>query len=207
MFTGIVQETGIIIQYEQSSSVLSYVVQCPELFLQGIELGASVSVSGICQTLVNKESNKAHFQAVAETLQKTNLSQIFLGQKVNLERSLKIGDEVGGHLLSGHIMGTGSILHITQDNFTKNLEVEVSPSLAKFIFSKGFIGLEGISLTIGEKHDNSFTLHLIPETLARTNLNQKVKGSMLNIEIDFQTQIIVQTVESWLERKHEKSSV
>ncbi|MDA7846133.1 riboflavin synthase, partial [Euryarchaeota archaeon] len=123
------------------------------------------------------------------------------GHKVNIERSLAFGDEIGGHLLSGHIMGTGLVHAVNASGEGMNLEILVPEELRKFILEKGYIGVDGISLTVGAVEKGCFSLHIIPETLRLTTLGQREVGDAVNLEIDSTTQTIVETVERYLSQQ------
>ena len=139
------------------------------------------------------------FDAIQETLSRTTLGQSVEGDIVNLERALKIGDELGGHLLSGHIMCKSSITSRKNNGEGVDLEISINDELKPYIMEKGYIAVDGISLTIGKVNKNTFNLHLIPETLERTTINSKIEGSLVNIEIDSITQAVVSTVTSIME--------
>lgn len=192
MFTGIIEECVSVISFE--TGVLS--LDFPLLLLQDLTLGASVACDGVCLTVVEMVNNRVSFNVIDETLSKTTLSQLMPGMKVNVERSLKIGSEVGGHLLSGHVMGMGRIESIEKNIYT----ISCPPFLSKYLFPKGYVGLDGMSLTLVIVTPETFTIHLIPETLRRTTIGHKKKGESVNIEVDMQTLMIVDTVERYLER-------
>lgn len=194
MFTGIVKAVSTVAALEKKDDLLRYAVEFSPEFHSGLELGASVSVDGVCQTVVAIQGNLVWFEAIEETLRCSTLSTLALGKCVNLERSAKIGDEIGGHLLSGHIFGTASLVDIHKNSFT----FACTPSWAKYLFPKGFIAIDGISLTLGEidKEGGRFTVHLIPETLKRTTLSSKKLGDLVNLEFDASIQAAVDTIES-----------
>jgi riboflavin synthase len=141
------------------------------------------------------------FDIIAETLQRTTLSDLETGSQVNFERALRYGDELGGHLLSGHVMSAGLIHSITENGEGKDIAIIAPPSLQKYIMEKGFVAIDGISLTVGAVQSNIFALHLIPETLRMTTLATKQEGDAVNIEVDSNTQTIVSTVERMLAEK------
>ncbi|MBN0016417.1 riboflavin synthase subunit alpha, partial [Pseudomonas aeruginosa] len=142
------------------------------------------------------------FDLMKETLRITNLGDIQVGDEVNVERAAKFSDEIGGHLMSGHIMTTAEIVKILTSENNRQIWFKVQdPTLMKYILYKGFIGIDGISLTVGEVTATRFCVHLIPETLQRTTLGAKKLGDRVNIEIDPQTQAVVDTVERVLAAK------
>ena len=193
MFTGIVQGRGTVLSIEKGEAVWTFSINLPNT--TGLERGASVAVNGVCLTATDMDGDKVQFDVIQETLERTNLGRLLAGDEVNIERSLKMGDELGGHLLSGHIMGTGHITARTEVGEGVDLTVSTPSSMMKFIHEKGYIGLNGASLTIGEVVEHQFNIHLIPETLRLTTFASIQKGDLINIEIDAMTQTIVATVE------------
>ncbi|MBJ63797.1 MAG: riboflavin synthase [Euryarchaeota archaeon] len=200
MFTGIVAGTGTIAKIS-GSDVIRIVIDFNSVSTDNLEKGASVSIDGICLTVVEIDSPKIAFDVIPETLQKTTLGEKSVGSKVNLERALKMGDELGGHLLSGHILGTGKITRRKSGNNHLDLEVKCPVTILKYVQEKGYIAIDGISLTIGEVSSSGFDLHLIPETISLTTIGDKEVGDTVNIEIDSMTQTIVSTVERILEAR------
>ncbi|CCG87189.1 riboflavin synthase [Erwinia piriflorinigrans] len=202
MFTGIVQGIAEVLAIEEKANFRTHIVKMPPELLHGLELGASVSHNGCCLTVTSVEGDRVSFDLVKETLRITNLGSLNVGDTVNVERAAKFSDEIGGHLMSGHIMTTAEITRIlTAEN---NREIWFKPqdvSQMKYILHKGFVGIDGISLTVGEVTRSKFCVHLIPETLARTTLGSKRLGQRVNIEIDPHTQAIVETVERVLARR------
>ena len=200
MFTGIVAGTGEISSIA-GEDVIRFVIDFSTVSTDGLVTGASVSVDGVCLTVVEIDSPKISFDAIPETLQKTTLGTKQIGDRVNLERALKMGDELGGHLLSGHIMGMGKISGRVEGDENLDLMIECPSGIMKFVQEKGYIAIDGISLTIGEVNDDSFALHLIPETISLTTIGSKNIGESVNIEVDSMTQTIVSTVERILEAR------
>ena len=195
MFTGIVQGIGTILAIETQPGYQTHEVEIPEKMLSGLIPGASVAHNGCCLTVTSIIGAKARFDLVSETLKVTNLATLNVGDKVNLERAARFGDEIGGHMLSGHIIGTAHLVQLSHLHNSLTLWFEVPQHLARYLFSKGYIGLDGISLTLGEVKGNRFCVHLIPETIARTTIGTRVLGDRLNVEIDTHTQVIVDSVE------------
>ena len=200
MFTGIVNGTGTIISLS-GESVVRIGISFDLVSTENLEIGASVAVDGVCLTVVKQVEKTVYFDVIPETLTRTTLSNKSVGSKVNLERSLKLGDELGGHMLSGHIMGMGSIESVDTQPENTDLKISVENQIIKYINPKGYVAIDGISLTIGEVSGNSFMLHLIPETLRLTTIGSKKSGDFVNIEIDTMTQTIVSTVERIMEAK------
>ncbi len=200
MFTGIVQGTGTI-QSISGESVRRFIIDFNEVSTDNLQKGASVAINGVCLTVVEQNNKLVSFDVIPETIDRTTFSNSRVGDKVNLERSLKIGDELGGHLLSGHVMGIGEIDYISTGEDNTDIRIIAESNIMKYINSKGYVAIDGISLTIGEVSSNSFMLHLIPETLRITTIGDKTIEDRVNIEIDSMTQTIVSTVERLMEDK------
>lgn len=201
MFTGIVAGTGTIREIS-GEEVVRIVIDFQSVTTDNLETGASVSIDGTCLTVVDINSPKISFDVIPETLQKTTLGNKSAGSAVNLERALKMGDELGGHLLSGHILGMGEITERVEGMENLDLRISCPSHIMKFVQEKGYIAIDGISLTIGDVDETSFSLHLIPETLALTTIGGKQIGDKVNIEVDSMTQTIVTTVERILEARN-----
>jgi riboflavin synthase len=202
MFTGIVQSTAIVAQIEDRPGFRKLRFQLPNKFLQQLTQGASISVNGTCLTVTAfdavAEPGWVQFDLIDETLRLTNLGQLTIGSAVNFERSLTLGSELGGHILSGHIQTQAEVLQIVETENNWAIELQLAVEWQPYVFSKGFIAIDGISLTVGAVTAGRFWLHIIPETLAITNLGSKQRGDRVNIEIDQQSYTIVQTVERLL---------
>ena len=195
MFTGIVQGTARIVTIETKQDFRAHTLELDDSLLTGLQLGASVAHNGCCLTATRIEGNRVSFDLMQATLKLTNLGQLQLGDTVNVERAARFGDEIGGHAMSGHILCTARISQIIDTPNNRQVWFELPSEFAKFLFTKGYIGIDGISLTIGEVSNNQFCVNLIPETMSRTNLAGRQLGAEVNIEIDPQTQAIVETVE------------
>lgn len=198
MFSGIVKAMVPIVWVEHNPALTHYRITLPSSLCVGLETGASIAVNGVCQTVVKIEDTTVTFDAIEDTLKRTTIPQLKMGQMVNIERSLKMGDEIGGHLLSGHIMGIGKINRIQAPSPEQRLfEISCDASWMRFILHKGYVALNGVSLTVGDvfPERGAFTVNLIPETLKLTTFGEAQIGDSLNIEIDSQTQAIVETVE------------
>ncbi|RLV57963.1 riboflavin synthase subunit alpha [Parashewanella curva] len=201
MFTGIVQTTADVVSINKLHGLKQFGIAIKPEFCKNLISGASVAVNGVCLTVTEQRDDKVFFDVMEETLRVTNLDVVDEGHQVNIERSLSFGDEIGGHIVSGHIHTQAKVVSVknTDDHF--NLTLEVAPTWMKYILYKGFIAVNGCSLTIGKVENNTFELYLIPETLKLTNLSEAGLGTFLNIEIDSQTQSIVDTVERVLKTK------
>ncbi|MCT4705728.1 riboflavin synthase subunit alpha [Enterobacteriaceae bacterium H16N7] len=202
MFTGIVQGTATLVSIDEKPNFRTHVIEMPEEMLPGLETGASVAHNGCCLTVTEINGNHVSFDLMKETLRITNLGELAPGDCVNVERAAKFNDEIGGHLMSGHIMTTAEVAKILTSENNRQIWFKIQDkSLMKYILHKGYIGIDGISLTVGEVTATRFCVHLIPETLQRTTLGAKKLGSRINIEIDPQTQAIVDTVERVLAQR------
>ena len=202
MFTGIVQGTAQIKAIIEKANFRTHVVEMPQEMLKGLQIGASVAHNGVCLTVTTIKDNLVSFDLMQETLKITNLGALKAGDFVNIERAMQMGTEIGGHILSGHVYCTADIVErIPSEN---NLQIWFqlpNQDMMKYVLTKGFIAVDGISLTIGEVREQRFCVNLIPETIHRTLIGKKEVGEKVNIEIDPQTQAIVDTVERYLAQK------
>ena len=202
MFTGIVSGQGYIHKVKNNVDYSSITIKAPAGFSKNLKRGASVAVNGVCLTAKKGATDLLQFDVITETLEKTNFKLLSKGNKVNLERSMKANTEIGGHLVSGHIHGVGVIKSIDDRGQTKDLRIQPPASLMEYLFYKGYVGLNGCSLTIGKVFKSSFNIHLIPETIKVTNFQKMKKGDLINIEIDQTTINTVETIKKiMLERK------
>lgn len=197
MFTGIVKGKAQIADIQDKDGLRTLTVRFPEGALDRVERGASIALDGVCLTVVTFEGRCATFDAIDETLRLTTLGERGIGGWVNYERAATFGAEIGGHLLSGHIIGTCTVTdHSTVDG---NLAMVLRPPAhaRKYIIAKGYVALDGISLTIGtvDAADSSFSIHLIPETRTVTTIGDRRPGDRINLEVDAMTQAVVDTVE------------
>ncbi|MEB5971098.1 riboflavin synthase subunit alpha [Pantoea dispersa] len=202
MFTGIVQGTAEIVAIDEKELFRTHTVRLPAELLPGLALGASVAHNGCCLTVTAIDGDRVSFDLIKETLRITNLGELRVGDVVNIERAAKFSDEIGGHLMSGHIMTTAEICKIIQSEHNREVWFKLQDAAQiKYILHKGFVGIDGISLTVGDVTKSKFCVHLIPETLERTTLGAKKLGHKVNIEIDPHTQAIVDTVERVLAQR------
>ncbi|EGT5659583.1 riboflavin synthase subunit alpha [Cronobacter dublinensis subsp. dublinensis] len=208
MFTGIVQGTAKVVAIDEKPNFRTHVVELPDALLPGLETGASVAHNGCCLTVTEINGNRVSFDLMKETLRITNLGDLQTGDVVNIERAAKFSDEIGGHLMSGHIMTTAEVAKILTSENNRQIWFKIQdPALMKYILHKGFIGIDGISLTVGEVTATRFCVYLIPETLQRTTLGVKKLGQRVNIEIDPQTQAVVDTVERVLASREAAAAI
>ena len=202
MFTGIVQRACPISAIEREEGMIHLTIDLGAELARGLERGASVSVAGTCLTAIDfdLDAGWVRFDVIAESLRRTTLGELAVGELVNIERAATIGDEIGGHLLSGHVHGVAEVVDITRPANNHEVTMRVDPEVARFIFSKGYIALDGCSLTIVEvdREASTFSVHLIPETLERTTFGAREVGGRINVEVDAQTLAVVETVDAAL---------
>ena len=193
MYTGIVSGTAPVIAVADGEGIRTLTIDL-DGFSDGLQIGASVALDGVCMTVVSLEGTEVRFDAIEETLGRTTLERAIQGHMVNVERSLRMGDELGGHILSGHVMMTAKIIGRVERGEGLDLAIENPLEARPYILEKGFIAIDGMSLTIGEASDEGFALHIIPETLRVTTIGEKEVGDSVNLEIDSRTQAVVETV-------------
>ncbi|TOP30134.1 riboflavin synthase subunit alpha [Vibrio parahaemolyticus] len=201
MFTGIVQGTAKVVQIDKKERFQTHVIELDGALIEGLEIGASVAHNGCCLTVTNIDENRVSFDLMQATLALTNLGLLEEGSAVNIERAAKFGDEIGGHSMSGHISLMANIVDVIDTPNNRTIWFELPQESMKYVLAKGYIGIDGCSLTIGEVEANRFSVHLIPETLQRTLFGSRKVGDKVNIEFDPQTQAIVDTVERVLAAK------
>ncbi|MFC3151723.1 riboflavin synthase subunit alpha [Litoribrevibacter euphylliae] len=202
MFTGIVANKFSVVEIREQDQLRRIVVELTEALVEGLKIGASVANNGVCLTVVEIDEVKVHFDVIDETLRLTNLGSLDVGSKVNIERAAAYGDEIGGHVVSGHICDTVEIARIEATETNTAIYLQADPKWSKYLMPKGFVSLDGCSLTIGEKVDQGrFSIHLIPETLNVTTFGDAQVGDKINLEIDPSTQTIVDTVERYLSER------
>ena len=195
MFTGIVAASCEVVSTDQGEEVRSIVVDLSG-YDDDLEIGASVAIDGVCMTVVSSIDGHVRFEAIPETLERTTIGLLKQGSQVNIERSLRMGDELGGHILSGHVMTTARILRRNQKGEGIDLLIEHQVETKPYILEKGYVAIDGMSLTVGEVEGEGFNLHIIPETLRITTIGAKAEGDLVNIEVDSRTQAVVDTIRS-----------
>lgn len=183
MFTGIVEERGEVRHVARRGDIRLFTVSAREA-LEGMTLGDSISVSGVCLTVVDFGENGFTVEATPETMRTTNLGELASGSVVNLERPVRLGGKMGGHLVSGHVDGTGRIVDIRREGESYVIAFQVPEHLMRYIVPKGSVAVEGISLTVVETQGDRFTVAIIPFTYRETTISQKRVGSVVNIECD-----------------------
>jgi len=197
MFTGIITGLGTLREVQpigQGHDMRLVIGVAPD-FLAGAELGCSIACSGVCLTAVELNGDSFAVDASAETLARTTTGQWKAGGRVNLERSLKLGDELGGHLVSGHVDGVGRVLSATPENASVRWRFGVPRDIAKYIAVKGSVAIDGVSLTVNEVDAESFGVNIIPHTAAVTSFGTLQPGDAVNIEIDTLARYVARLME------------
>jgi riboflavin synthase len=207
MFTGIVQGVATVAQLQDQSGLRSFTLQFPPGFAQGLEIGASVAVDGVCLTVTAlRGDSAASFDVMQQSLALTTLGALQVGSTINVERAARDGAEIGGHPLSGHVDFKARVVQVRQPDNNHVLRVGVPAPWMRYVFAKGYIAVNGASLTVAEarrERDGSgwFEVWLIPETLRMTTFGLKGEGSELNIEIERATQVFVDTVRDAIDER------
>jgi riboflavin synthase len=193
MFTGLVEALGTICAVRAEAAGRRLIVAEPKLAVE-LEMGESVAVNGVCLTVVALHEDSFAFEVGPETLAKTNLGQLRTGERVNLERALRVGDRLGGHWVQGHVDGTGSIASRAREGDWETVWFDCPAELARQMVPKGSVAVDGVSLTLVEVEVSGFSVMLIPHTLAQTTLGLKGVGAIVNLETD----ILAKYVEKYL---------
>ena len=185
MFTGLIQAVGQVAAIEHQESSARLEISSTEIAAQ-IAQGDSVSVNGVCLTVVSFDQAKFAVDVMVQTLNLTSTGSLEVGSAVNLELATRTADRLGGHIVQGHVDGVAKVVSISADSQWTRMDISIPKSLMKYVVAQGSICVEGVSLTVGELNDpaDQISVWLIPETLANTNLSQKQVGDQLNIEVD-----------------------
>jgi riboflavin synthase len=198
MFTGIVTDIGVVRRIEKRGDL--HIAIAPHSGLSDIATGASVACAGVCLTVTEKGGgDRGPWFAVTasgETVSRTNIGQWSVGRRVNLERPLRVGDELGGHIVTGHVDGTAEIVNIASEGESKRMTFAVQRGFAPFIAAKGSIALDGVSLTVNEVDDGTFGVNLIPHTLGATTFDELRPGDRVNFEVDVLARYVARVVGS-----------
>lgn len=197
MYTGIVQGKYPVVAANMLPGLLQITLELPDTLMVGLTIGASVAVDGVCLTVTAINGRRVAFDIMQQSLAVTSLGQLTTGTYVNVERSAKQGAEIGGHLISGHVDAMAELVAIKEPENNRFVSYQLPTELMKYVMPKGFVAINGCSLTVAEvdKQRSQFTVCYIPETLRMTTHGEKQLGDRVNIEIDRQTQAIVDTVE------------
>ena len=192
MFTGIVEELGEVVQATPARMVIR-----AKVALEGTRVGDSIAVNGACLTVVQLRDNTFAVDIAPETLRRTNLGDATPGARVNLERAMALGERMGGHMVQGHVEATGRVLSAEPEGQAVLMEFQAPPEIMRYVVPKGFIAVDGISLTVVQRRPSSFTVSVIPYTLANTVLASRGVGDLVNLETD----IVARYVEQFVQRK------
>ncbi|HWH45753.1 MAG TPA: riboflavin synthase [Thermoleophilaceae bacterium] len=182
MFTGLVETTGRVRTVERDGTGTRLTVETS--IAAELSQGDSVAVNGVCLTAVEPDEGAFRADVMGETLARTSLGPLAEGDRVNLELALRAGDRLGGHMVQGHVDGTGTVASVAEDGFARRLRVDADPGLLRYVVEKGSIAVEGISLTVAAVDESGFEVSLIPETLERTTLGDAAPGRVVNLEVD-----------------------
>ncbi|MEX2607763.1 MAG: riboflavin synthase [Kiritimatiellia bacterium] len=189
MFTGIIQKTGTVTELlDREGGKRLWLRIAP--WERPFDDGESIAVNGVCLTLAGRREGEAGFDVLEETLRKTNLGQLRSGSKVNLERALRYGDALGGHLVSGHVDACGKVRSVTAAGPDRRMEILLPESLRALVVPQGSIACDGISLTVAELFEDAFAVHVIPTTLSETNWSDLTPGDAVNLEADMVCKIV-----------------
>ena len=183
MFTGLIEEVGLVSAVEDGGGRRRLQIEA-NLVRDNVQIGESITVNGACQTVVELDDASFVVESVEETLRRTTLGDLIPGNRVNLERSLRLQDRLGGHLVAGHVDGVGIVRQLKRRDGDAFLEIEAPAALRRYIASKGSIAVDGISLTVVDVIDSVFTVAIIPHTLQHTNLSETRSGGRVNLEVD-----------------------
>jgi riboflavin synthase len=195
MFTGLIQDLGTVTAYTKAGADVHLTITAQSLDFAGAPLGASIACNGICLTATNIEGKEFTVTASAETIAKTTLGQWQKGARINLERPLRMGDELGGHIVSGHVDGIATCTSVKPDGESYRFVFKVPGDLAPFIASKGSVTVDGVSLTVNEVNANTFGVNIIPYTFQHTRFGQIKEGDAVNIEIDMLARYVARLAE------------
>jgi riboflavin synthase len=190
MYSGIIEELGIV----KHCSPTGFIIEAHQV-LEDLAVKDSIAVDGVCLTVTKLGENWFHVDTMPETLRRTNLGSLQVGAKVNLERSLAANGRIGGHIVQGHIEAAVTVLSLQEDGIGLSVEIELPAHLRPYIVSKGFVALNGISLTVVESKEDLFSIALIPYTREHTNLGQIRPGTKLNLETDILGRYVAQQLQ------------
>jgi riboflavin synthase len=182
MFTGLVETTARVSRVEPDGDGVRLVVETP--LAAELSQGDSIAVNGVCLTAVEPSADGFTADVMAETLRRSSLGPLSEGDSVNLELPLRAGDRLGGHMVQGHVDGTGTVAGTKDEGFARLVTIEAAPEILRYVVEKGSIAVDGVSLTVADVDASSFTVSLIPETLERTTLGQAATGRVVNLEVD-----------------------
>jgi len=182
MFTGLVESTAQVRSVEPDGDGVRLEVETP--LAAELEQGDSIAVNGVCLTAVEPDGDRFRADVMAETLRRSSLGPPGAGDQVNVELPLRAGDRLGGHVVQGHVDGTGTVASVSDEGFSRVVRVDCGQDILRYVVEKGSIALDGVSLTVSSVDDSGFTVSLIPETLERTTLGALSPGRVVNLEVD-----------------------
>lgn len=195
MFTGLVEATAEVISRTKSAAGERLVLRLPQGLRSDVGQGDSVAVNGLCLSAVEIGDGRLGFDVIHESLRRSNLGSLKPGDRVNVETALRIGDPLGGHMVAGHIDCTGEVLTFSADGTERVLRMKIDSTWRPFLFEKGSVAINGVSLTLASVEENALSVCLIPVTLETTNLGQTSPGDRLNLEFDQTARYIVETTQ------------
>ncbi len=202
MFTGIVEEIGTVSRISKGSASVMLTIAASQV-LEGVKSGDSISTNGICLTVTGFDAGSFNVDAMPETMRTTNLGSLLNGSRVNLERAMRLSDRLGGHLLSGHIDGTGVISRIWSEDNAVRMNIQAGRDILRYVIRRGSVGIDGVSLTVASVDESSFGISIIPHTRMVTTLTLKKAGDSVNIECD----MIAKYVEKFTRQAPEKGDL
>jgi len=194
MFTGIIQTTGSISSVEEKGDDSYFVFNTGKMELSDIKIGDSISVNGVCLSIVEKENHSFGADLSKETLSLTTFSNLKTGSRINLEKAMRLSDRINGHMVSGHIDGVGKVFNKIDEGRSVKFTIELPVALKQFISKKGSVSIDGVSLTINEVNNNTFDVNIIPHTLSETIFSEYDIGTTLNIEVDLIARYLQQLI-------------
>lgn len=206
MYTGIVAGAFPLAEVIEKPGLHTLVIELPAELREDLVTGASVGMDGVCLTVTHIDGARVSFDAMQETLNRTTLGRLKAGDRVNIERSAKGQVEIGGHIVSGHVDAMATLVAIDRPTNNYVMTLQIPPAFIPYVFNKGFIALNGCSLTVSDfdAATGRFNVWLIPETLQRTTFGEKQVGAAINMEVERQTQVIVDTVRRFLSEQQDR---
>jgi riboflavin synthase len=196
MFSGIIEEVGTVESYDGETLTVR-----ANQVLDDLKISESIMVAGACLTVTALSGSDSTFtvETVPETRTRTNFGELESGNKVNLERALRYGDRVGGHMVQGHVDGVGSIRSVIQDGNSKVIVIETPENIIESVVEKGFITVDGTSLTVVDRNFDSFSISIIPYTFDHTTINDRLQGSLVNLEADVTAKYVANLIAPYIE--------
>lgn len=193
MFTGIVEERGRVVGSESRGGVLVLRIGARRA-LEGVSVGDSIAVAGVCLTVTTVDDASFEAEAVHETLARTHLGALQVGDEVNLERALPAGRPMGGHYVQGHVDGTATVVAVAADGGARNVTFRTTPALRRFVVEKGYVALDGVSLTVVKAEADTFSVTLVPHTQSVVTLGKAAVGATVNLEVDIMAKYVEQAM-------------